>query len=48
MACELSLEEFKKGDVVINLGDKGNKFYIILKGIVSINKRNPLIADWKA
>lgn len=35
--CQMmSLEEYSKSDVIVNFGDKGEKFYIILKGSVSV------------
>lgn len=33
----LTLEEFVPGETIINYGERGNKFYIILEGSVSIH-----------
>jgi CRP-like cAMP-binding protein len=33
----MKLEVFDAGDVIFNHGDSGNKFYIILKGKVSVS-----------
>jgi hypothetical protein len=33
-------------DKVIQYGDKGDKFYILLLGVVSINIPNPEIKNW--
>ena len=33
---------------MVNQGERGDKFYIILQGIVTINIKNPKIPDWKA
>ena len=47
LATDLQLEKYKKGEVIINQGEKGDKFYVIIQGIVGINKRNPKVTDWK-
>lgn len=42
MCIELKYEYKKKGDIVFNFGDIGDKFYVILQGSVSVripNKR---------
>lgn len=36
IASALKFEKFKAGDKVVNFGDEGDKFYIILKGVVSV------------
>lgn len=36
----LSFEEHDENSVVFNLGDQGDKFYIILEGSVSVQIRN--------
>ena len=44
----IQIEKFKKGDVVFNYGDAGDKFYIILGGETSINLPNTEgIENWK-
>lgn len=44
-AC--NLESFKKTENVIRYGDHGNKFFIILKGILSVQIPNPKIKNWR-
>ena len=36
----LSFEEHEENSVVFNLGDRGDKFFIILEGCVSVQIRN--------
>ena len=44
----IQIEKFKKGDVVFNYGDAGDKFYIILGGETSIMLPNTEeIENWK-
>lgn len=43
----MHFEECQEFQNVINYGEKGDKFYIILKGLVSIKIPNPAIGDWR-
>jgi CRP-like cAMP-binding protein len=36
-ASQMDKEEFKKGDNIINQGDEGDKFYVILDGTVNVH-----------
>jgi signal-transduction protein with cAMP-binding, CBS, and nucleotidyltransferase domain len=47
IASSLKFEKFKAGEKVVNFGDDGDKFYIILKGVVSVQIRNPRIQDYR-
>jgi hypothetical protein len=40
-------EKFNPHEAVMYQGDKGDKFYVILKGSVSVHIRNPIIKEWK-
>ena len=41
-------ETFDIGDNVITYGEKGDCFYVILKGVVSIHIPNPKIKNWRS
>tara|TARA_B110000285_G_C15055044_1_gene579102 strand:+ start:123 stop:725 length:603 start_codon:yes stop_codon:yes gene_type:complete len=47
IASSLKFEKFKAGEKVVNFGDEGDKFYIILKGVVSVQIQNPSIKDYR-
>ena len=38
MVNVLNIETFKQGDIIINYGDEGDKFYVVLEGRVAILK----------
>ena len=40
-------EEVNYSEYVIRYGDKGDWFYLILKGVVSVEIPNPTIKNWK-
>lgn len=39
-------ESYKTKDCIMNLGDQGDTFYILIKGAVSVLVKNPQIKDW--
>jgi CRP-like cAMP-binding protein len=43
----MELEKYPGRTDLFKHGDEGDKFYIILKGKVSISIPNPLIKKWK-
>lgn len=43
----LKFEQFNKGDCIINWGDEGDKFYIIIKGSVKVLVPSNKIKDAK-
>jgi len=42
----LKFEQFDEFTKVMTYGEHGSEFYIIIKGVVSVNVPNPIIADW--
>ena len=47
LVSAFKFEEFEAGEDVINHGESGDKFYIILKGKVKVMIPNPKVKDWK-
>ena len=45
MRC-LTFQKIKKGEVVFEYGEKGELFYIIIKGACCVHIRNDKIKDW--
>lgn len=50
--CDLMLnchfQKVDKNENVFDIGDEGETFYIIIRGICSVLIRNPKIRDWYA
>ena len=46
MVSKLNYERFDTLENVIRYGETGDKFYVILKGVVSAQVPNPSIKDW--
>ena len=43
LANLFKFETFSGMDYVMNIGDQGDKFYIIIQGVVSVQIHNPTI-----
>jgi len=41
-------DKIDAGDNVFKWGDAGDKFYIIIKGLCSVQIPNPKIKDWRS
>ena len=43
----LSIERFAPGEVIMNYGEKGDKFYVIVQGLALVRIPNPNIRNWR-
>ena len=42
----IQFEEYQSGEVVFRYGDVGDKFYVIIKGQITVHTKNPNIQNW--
>ena len=47
LAQSIEFVQFNKGEDIFEYGSQGDKFYVIMNGLVGVNIPNPRIKSWK-